>query len=319
MPAAAMHLTHAELLTQEGALPSPLREAMARELVYARLGAVLPDLPFYTNIVTMMLGYWLEMPAENCPFAQKMHRYHPDLFAWHFLTEARKERLLTRDQRLAIMGGFFSHFALDLELHPLVNWCARRDVIRYGGHESHHHRLAEKYHSLFFHRELQGDDAIGVRRFFTEKTVIVEKPPFFRLHHEMPVARWATDLLSGFFQDAPGMRQFAAWIRSFRHFGFMVSLPWVHGNAQRLGTDANRERYYVNGEFDFHDHFKDGYDRSIKLLTLAYDAFEAGDESEEARNRFLAAADISDLAYPCTTRSLPALPAYEETGLRAVG
>src|SRR5512143_2445908 len=109
MPSATLHLTHAEMLAHEPAVPAALREAMQEELTFARLGAVFPDLPFYTNIVTMMLGYWLEMPAETCPFAQKMHRYHPDEFAWHFLTEAGKDRLLTRDQRLAIMGGFFSH------------------------------------------------------------------------------------------------------------------------------------------------------------------------------------------------------------------
>ena len=157
--------------------------------------------------------------------------------------------------------------------------------------------------------------------------MIVEKPPFFRLHHDMPVARWATDLLSGFFHEAaPGMRQFAAWVRSFRHFGFMVSLPWVHSNGQRLGTDANRERYYVNGEFDFRQHFQDAYDRSVDLLTLAYGALEAGDESDVARSRFLAMADISDLAYPVARRALPPLPeyeellpVYEEAGLRAVG
>jgi hypothetical protein len=325
MPSASMHLTHAELLTSEPSLAAPLREAMQRELVYARLGAVFPDLPFYTNIVTMMLGYWLEMPAEKCPFAQKMHRYHPDLFAWHFLTESRKDRVLTTDQRLALLAGFFSHLALDLDLHPLVNWIARRDTILHGGHESHHHRLAEKYQSLFLHRELEGDDCLGKRRFFVEKSRIVDDPPFFRLNVGLPIVRWATDMLSGFFHEsAPSMRQFSSWVRSFRHFGFVVSLPPCAGNSQRLGNEANHERYFENSDFRFHDFFDCGYERSVQLLNLAYEVFETGDESVQARDAFLAAARIGDLAYPPDTclPSLPSLPEYQEPaalGLAAGG
>src|SRR5512143_1244694 len=112
MPSATLHITHAELLSADPADPAPLRNAMQRELTYAKFGAVFPDIPFYTNIVTMMLGYWLEMPAEHCPFAQKLHRYHPDLFAWHFLQNAGKSSAqLSDDQRLAILAGFFAHVA----------------------------------------------------------------------------------------------------------------------------------------------------------------------------------------------------------------
>jgi hypothetical protein len=316
MPGATLHLTHAELLSRDPAVPPALRQAMQRELTYAKFGAVFPDIPFYTNIVTMMLGYWLEMPAEHCPFAQKLHRYHPDLFAWHFLTECRKEcRLLSEDQRLAILAGFFSHVALDLELHPLVNWCARRDLARYGGHESHHHRLTEKYHSLFFHRDLQGSDPIGTVYFFREKSRIVEHPPFFRVNPGLPVVRWSTDLLAGFFHEAaPSMRQFASWLRAFRHFGFMVSLPMAQSNSQRLGTESNRRRYYENEDFRFMDFWERGYQRSLRLLELVDRSFQAGDSSGAAREQFLRAARISDLSYPpgCT---LPPLREPQELEL----
>jgi hypothetical protein len=312
MPGATLHLTHVELLAREPALPAPLRLALERELTYTRLGSVFHDLPFYTNIITMVLGYWLEMPAEHVPFAQKLHRYHPELLAWHFLEQAQAASpLLDRERRLALVGGFFAHIALDLELHPLVNWCARRDVLLHGGHESHHHRLTEKYHSLFFHRELQGADCLGTARFFVEKSVIVEHPPFFRLAIELPVVRWATDLLAGFFHEAaPSMRQFASWLRSFRHFTFCVSLPMARTNSDRLGTEENRRRYYENSDFSFARFWERGYRRSLELLTLAWEAFEAGDFSPVARERFLAAAGIGDLSFPPEV-GLPPLPLPE--------
>jgi hypothetical protein len=320
MPGATLHLTQIDLLARERELPAELRKALEREITYARLGSVFHDLPFYHNIVTLILGYWLEMPAEYVPFAQKLHRYHPDLFAWHFLREAHRDSpLLSREQRLALVAGFFAHIALDLEIHPLVNWCARRDVLLHGGHESHHHRLTEKYQSLFFHRELQGKDIIGSHRFFSEKTVIVEPPPFFRRNLGIPVVRWATDMLGGFFHEsAPGMRQFASWLRSFRHFGFMVSLPPAGRNSEKLGNEENHRRYYESSEFSFHDFWERGHRRSIALLRLASEVFAEGDFSDARREQFLAAAAISDLAYP-PEAGLPALPAAQELALEATG
>jgi hypothetical protein len=320
MPSATLHITHAELLSQDPLLPRPFREAMTQELTCARLGAVLVDLPFYTNIVKMMLGYWLEMPAEMCPFAQVMHRYHPDLFTWHFLQEVHRDSVLPRRQRLAVLGGFLSHVALDLELHGLVNWCARRDVILSGGNESHQHRLAEKYQSLFFHRALRGQDIIGSRRVFTETTRIVDHPSFFRVHPEPPLIRWASEMLGGFFHEAaPSMRQFAAWVRAFRHFGFMVSLPPAGRNSLRLGNDHNRERYFENADFSFMEHYQRGYRRSLELANLAHEVLAEGDFSDARRNAFLREAKIGNLADP-PELGLPALPAYRELELEeAIG
>ena len=311
MPSATMHVTHAEHLCAEPALAAPLRQAMCDEATCTRLGAVFVDLPFYTNIVKMMLGYWLEMPAETCPFAQRMHRYHPDLFAWHFLCEAHRDAPLSREKRLSILGGFFSHIALDLEIHPLVNWVARRDLIRYGGNESHHHRLTEKYQSLFFHRLLRGRDIVGTREVFTETTRIVDHSAFFRVNPDPPVIRWCADLLGGFFHEsAPSMRQLAGWVRAFRHFGFMVSMPWAKENSNRLGNETNRRRYFDSDEFSFMEHYKRGYERSIALMNQAYAVFEAGDFSTPARNAFLSRARIGDLAEPPEHGRLPALPEH---------
>jgi hypothetical protein len=218
------------------------------------------------------------------------------------------------------MGGFFSHVALDLELHPLVNWCARRDVLQRGGNESHQHRLTEKYQSLFFHRELFGQDIVGSPKVFTEKTRIVDFPTFFRARGDQPVIRWTSDLLASFYHEgAPTRRQLAAWIRAFRHFGFMVSLPFAAENSLRLGNETNRALYYENETFRFTDFWQRGYDRSVELLNAAYEVFDRGDFSAAARRHFLDGARIADMAYP-PERGLPALsgvyqPAIGETAV----
>lgn len=318
MPGATLHLTHIELLAEEPALSDPVRAAIAAQITHARLGSVFVDLPFYTNIVTMMVGYALEMPAENCPFAHKMHRYRPDMFAWHVLCCCAEEGgELTRDQRLALLAGFFSHVALDLEVHPLVNWCARRDLILRGGNESHHHRLTEKYHSLFFHKDLLGSDVVGRSELFTQRARIVDHPATVRRNVHAPVVRWSTEMLAGFFHGAaPSMREFAGWVRAFRHFSLAISLPPAGGNSRRLGNADNRRRYYENDDFRFVEFWRRGYQRSIELINLAHAVVEAEDFSDTRRAAFLRRAAISDLAYP-PERGLPELPRYGELALAA--
>jgi hypothetical protein len=60
----------------------------------------------------------------------------------------KQRQELSQGELLSLITGLAAHVALDECLHPLVGWCARRDLLELGGEESHHHRLVEKYHSL---------------------------------------------------------------------------------------------------------------------------------------------------------------------------
>ena len=286
---------------------------MEAEIHYTRLGSIFPDLPFYTNIVPMTLGYWLERPAEVVPIASRMHSDSPDRFSWHLLeTLARGEapgaREMNASQRLALMAGYFSHVALDLEIHGLVNWCARRDTLRYGGHESHHHRLTEKYHSLFFHIDHDGHDCLGRRSFFSERSKVLDQPAFVRLQREHPAARFTSHVLGFYREHQPSVERVASWLRTFRHFTFLVSIPAAKRNGDRLGHAGNRYRYYDNEDFSFDEYWQRGYTRSIEMLTLAYDVVRGGDLGDGAQREFLDKANILDLAYP-PAPDLPPLPA----------
>ncbi|MCC6750969.1 MAG: hypothetical protein IT371_25155 [Deltaproteobacteria bacterium] len=307
MPSAPLHLTHVELLRRDEAVPARLRRALDAEPSFGRLGAIFPDLPFYTNILTLSLGYWLERPAEPCPLAHRIHQDRPAAFAWHVLERLLRSQHLSRDEALALAAGFFAHVALDLEVHPLVNWCARRDLTARGGHETHHHRLAEKYHSLFFHLDLCGRDCVGVPQFYREKTRILDHPSFLRVQPTLPLVGWIAEVFDFYPEAAPTRGEVAGWLRTFRHFGFLVSLPVAARNSARLGNADNRRHYYENENFRFEEFFRRGYDRSLGLLRLVDRVAEGGDLGEAARAAFLAQAEIGDYAYP-VERHLPALP-----------
>src|SRR5262249_11541133 len=147
---------------------------------------------------------------------------------------------LTRDERLALMAGLISHAALDLTLHPLVNYCARRDTEAFGGHESVHHRLTEKDHALFFHLERLGADPIGTPEFRRLTQVVKAVPPLFGpARVEQPLLGFMQDAYRGVYGDAPDSATWAGWVRSFRHFGVLAALPIARKNSAKRAGDAS--------------------------------------------------------------------------------
>jgi hypothetical protein len=150
MPAPQLHLTFGDLVQHNPLVPVAMRRACAAEPVYARLGSIFHDLPYYyAPMVFEAVRYGLGAPALDEPWGYRLHSVHPDRLVASYIRAARTVPGLTDQERLALVGGLLSHCAIDLAMHPLVNYCARRDVLRHGGHESTHHRLTEKYQALF--------------------------------------------------------------------------------------------------------------------------------------------------------------------------
>ena len=128
--------------------------ACAAEPTYTRLGAIFHDLPYYyAPMVFEAVRYGLRAPALDEPWGYRMHSMHPERLVVSFLRAVIQEPELRDDERHALAAGLLSHCSIDLAMHPLVNYCARRDTLRFGGHESTHHRMTEKFHALFFHLE----------------------------------------------------------------------------------------------------------------------------------------------------------------------
>lgn len=302
---------------QPGIHPA-LRGACAAEPVYTRLGAIFHDLPYYGNMLVEAVRYGLGSPALDEPWAYRMHSVRPARFVASFIrAAATTPGPLTRDERLALVGGLLSHCALDLTLHPLVNYCARRDTARHGGHESVHHRLTEKYHALFFHLERTGRDPIGTPE-FREWTRVVKQGaslvPGRRATVEAPLLHFMRDAYRGAYGDAPDGDAWAGWVRSFRHFGILVALPIARRNSEKKQQDPSlRPRYFENDVFRFWQFYACSERRVTELGNLGYAYFDAGDFSTAAEDAFVRAARIDDLAepglaIPALLDELPPLP-----------
>lgn len=318
MPAPQFHLTFGMLVKDQPGIRPALRAACAAEPTYTRLGAIFHDLPYYGNMVAEAVRYGLGSPALDEPWAYRMHSVTPDRFVASFIRAAATTTgPLSRQERLALVAGLISHCALDLTLHPLVNYCARRDTATFGGHESVHHRLTEKYQALLFHHERLGGDPIGTPIFRDWTRVVKEAGPWLpgtKPRVEASLIAFMRDAYRGAYNDAPRGETWAGWVRSFRHFGLLVSLPPARANSEKKQRDpALRPRYFENDLFCFWDFYACSERRVTELANLAYDYFDAGDFSSAAEELFLRAARIDDLAepglyYPELLATLPVLP-----------
>src|SRR6476659_1860926 len=256
MPAPQLHLSFANRIAVTDGIDPELRAACAAEPQYTRLGAIYHDLPYYGNMLAEAVRYGLRGAALDEPWAYRMHSVRPARFAASFVrAAATTPGPLTRAERLALVGGLLSHCALDLTLHPLVNYCARRDTARFGGHESVHHRQTEKYHALFFHIEDLGEDPIG-SPLIREWSRVVKRGSFVRARVEEPLTVFMRDAYRGAYGGAPAARTWATWVRSFQHFGALVSSPMALHNSRRVRHSAElRARYYENNAFVFRDFY----------------------------------------------------------------
>jgi hypothetical protein len=287
---------------QEG-VPRSMRDATRRHPIFVHLGGIFHDLPYYIGALRMALGYWRGNAAEICPWGVRLHMDRPGEFSAHLVESMRHAPgPLTQEERVAFCAGFFSHAALDHTLHPLVNYAAERETRRRGGEVSHHHRLVEKYQSLFIHMEVLGHDVIGKPEFYARIARITRTNPFFRRRVDPGLAEFMTGMLGRFFGESPSADEWSGWVRSFRHIAFLVSGSLADQDSRRSRTEVLRERYFSNEDFDFRDFFAAGRRRAASMLTLAHDYLELPRFDDASRASFARAAALDNLSYPDEAR-----------------
>jgi len=308
MPAPQLHLSFGLTVADHAGIPAAMRRAAAAEPVYTRLGSIFHDLPYYGNMLAEAARYGLGAAALDEPWAYRMHSVRPARFVASYLRSAATTPGFSPDERLALAAGLISHCALDLSLHPLVNYCARRDTDLLGGHESFNHRITEKYHALFFHADHLGYDPIGTPT-FRRWTRVVKAGGLVRARVEAPLGDFMRNAYAGAYGNAPTVARWASWVRSFAHFGLLVGSSLAANNSEKKRHDQGlRTRFFENDVFSFWAFYACAEKRLGKLATLSHDYMENGDFSAAAEDAFVAAAGIDDLAEPVPAADLPLLP-----------
>jgi len=306
MPAPQLHLTFGTLCATDPGTPPVLAAAMTHEPTYTRLGSIVHDLPYYTNIAKTAVRFSLGLPGVPSPWGYKIHFERPGLLLRNVIERARLQRGLTMDEKHALIGGFVSHIALDVAMHPLVVALARRDVAELGGVEDLHHWVCEKYQSAFFHAEMFGEDIIGSKR-FRDLARLTKSGTVVRARPEPQVIELLREAFLDTYGDAPSVRDWRRWITEFRKFGALASGRIARKDSEKKRTAMMRERYYQSDSFHFVDYYEKSRARYARLSQLALDYFEAGDFTDPARARFDAGARIDHLVFP-SDEEIPVLP-----------
>src|SRR4051794_5853388 len=109
MPAPMLHLTFGALCAEDKDAHPTLARAMQAEPVYTRLGSIIHDLPYYTNIAKSAMRFAMGLPGLPSAWGYKIHFEKPGLLLRNFVERARIQTGLTLDERLALMAGFVSH------------------------------------------------------------------------------------------------------------------------------------------------------------------------------------------------------------------
>ena len=308
MPAPQFHLTFGELVAHHPQIRADVRAAALAEPVYTHLGSIFHDLPYYGNMIAEAIRYGFRRPAIDAPWAYRMHCIRPDRFVASYVRAARMTPGLTEREGLALVGGLLSHCALDLTLHPLVNYCARRDTVLYGGHETFHHRVVEKYHALFFHVERFGSDVMGTPEYRLKTRVVKDSHPH-RPTAEPQLIAFMREAYRHAYGNAPVPSRWTTWVRNFRHFGLATGNPLVLRNSRKkCKSELLYRRYFKCADFDFNAFYAHSERRVAELVNLAADYYTSGDFSTAAEDEFCHRARIDNLAEP-DGLGLPELPA----------
>jgi len=293
VPAATLHVTFVDLLA-DAAVPPPMAAAIRARLRHARLGAMLYDVPFYRNLALMAVRYGLKRPAEPRPLGTLIHHGGDSLTLFgNLIARLRGEPRIPEDVRLALIAGAGSHIVLDVAHHDLVRFIARRQMASgERGDESHHHRRAEKFQSLFFHVDRYGRDIIGTREWLA-RTRLCENASMLWPRHEPAVSTAWLGALHDTYGAAPTDAEWAAHLRAFVHFGVLTSGYMARRNSRLHGTPENRRTYYSNDLFHFPDHMEAATRLAERTLALSLEHYEEGRFDPESQERF-----VADLALP---------------------
>jgi hypothetical protein len=279
MPAEAIHLTALREAMASPALATSVRRRLVRRDDAARLGALVPDLPYFHRYVAEVVRYVAGVPARPSRWGAMIHQDGGAVaLLGSLLGIARRER---DDDLSAIALGVASHCAIDRALHPLINALARAHPV--GGNHDASHREVEKFQSICFHERYLGHDTLGTPAITGYLAVHLTRgldPRLDRLLCE----GWADALGS-----APGPRELAGFLRGYRAHARLLGTRLGKRIAPPAAKDEARPRYLRGPWGTFEALLEAAIATSIGVLDAAGAVLDASASDLDSARRALAA------------------------------
>lgn len=286
MPAEGIHITAFREALASQALPSDARRACIRYEDAGRLGAVLPDLPYFDRYAEEVLRYATRRTPRPSPWGSALH----DGAAIPIVYELCQEALRTAKLELAALAlGAASHAAIDRMLHPLVNALARAHAD--GRTHDAAHREVEKLQSICFHQSYFGTDRMG-----TDGIVRLVRVPMRELF-ENPTLKQA---VSRAFQAAlpcpPSTAELIRMSNGYEQHARLIGSPVGRLVASEAEKEMARPRFLFGAWGDFATLLEEAVAHTIPILAAAWEACTSADEvAQRALRTALPPGSIDDL------------------------
>ncbi|MFH1808414.1 MAG: zinc dependent phospholipase C family protein [Pseudomonadota bacterium] len=266
MPQSLVHLSAIVELGGDSRLPPQVREALQRCPELARLGAILPDLPFFSNIRRRALRQLLHLPQPGAAWATRMHQ-EPALELGVALLQPRSQSRLGPLSRLALAAGFFSHAALDTALHPLVYRLIAQEGVQGQQASQTLHLSIEKLHSLILHRERWAE---------ARRELPVAELCDLRTEGQRPgTGLHIAESLRDMHGKAPLPADIVDWVEGFARYGRLVQQhpEWAEGGPVEI--DRDRPRWFDGPQVELL--LERALSRALRWFSLLDQAFAPGD------------------------------------------
>lgn len=283
MPSLLLHAAAIEQLARSGqGLPGEMARALEEDLEYARLGAFLPDLPWYGG---MRVGLSLLWPRQEEPrFSRIFHDRAPVTMGLKMAELVSLGALVGSEAGLAFVCGYFTHLCLDRVLHPLAeSLAARHRQLREAPTRAH--RRIEWMQALFYLQEQYGRDPAGDPEIRAHLRVLK------RHHPARGVGRGLYEVLRLSAQEslgeAPSKAEVDRWVRGLYLFGWLLSSPLGRTHGIPTFSGLTRHELY-QGAVDFAGEVERALDLTRQVLVRLGDYMERRIFTPRSRARFLA-------------------------------
>lgn len=288
MPAEGVHLTSLREAAASPRLPGAARKLTVRYEDAARLGAVLPDLPYFDGYAGEVIRYALHIRPRPSPWGNVVHERAAVSIVGHLLAAARRAR---SDVLAALALGATSHAAIDRVLHPLVNALARRHRER-GTHDEAH-REVEKFQSICFHEAYFGADRMGA-----PGIVRLVAVPASEVLAAGPVSRAVAAAFAASMPGAPTEKVLRRMARGYEQHARLLGTPLGAIIASERDKERARPKYLHAAWGTFEDVLARAIDASIPVVEATWNVYTATDlDADAARlelDRLLPAGSIDD-------------------------
>ena len=285
MPALLLHLAAVERLTADSrALPPAIARALDEDLEYARLGAVLLDLPRFDGLAGA-----LREPLRPAPgptrYAQLFHLRAPVAFGLKVAELVSLGALVGAEAGLAFVSGYFCHLVLDRALQPLEDRLATAH--RLPGETPWQARSRVQWtQTLLYLRELHGEDLVGnpalTARFQVSKRGGI---PFGGMGGGLyEIVRLASRDVLG---EAPSKREVDGWVRGLYLYGRVLGSPLGRTRALPAWSNLSALELYRSSELDVAREIDAALAEARRVLVRVSEYMARRSFTRRARARFL--------------------------------